>query len=141
MKRFLSLLIIGICMQFEANAQADSLPQTDPIIVQIQALDFSQFVGKPVDTLLAHLPSGYTDVKILPSFVLKRAAFLLVSYAPGTGVFIAVRNFTHMNPEFSSTGSPSQNWSVTLFKKETISFTVAFNGMCINGCENASKIN
>jgi hypothetical protein len=141
MKRVFLFLIIGIFFGQRAKAQTDSLPANDPIISQIQALDFSQFVGQPVDTLLSHLPSGYTEIKILPSLVLKKAAFLQIKYAPGTAVIICVRNFNYMNPEFASTGTIDQNWSVRVFKKEVLSFAVAFNGMCFKGCENKDKIN
>ncbi len=139
MKKIILLLIIilSVC---KSRAQ-DTLSPTDPKIIQIQSLDLSQFTGKPVDSLLAQLPTGYTSITIGPSIRLKRAAFLIVEYAPGTAVYLAVRTFNFMNPEFSPTGNPTQNWDISLFKKETLSFAVAFNRDCINGCDNQSKLN
>jgi hypothetical protein len=121
--------------------QIDTLPDTDPVITQIQSLDFSHFAGKPVDSLLAYLPKGYIEMRIQPSIVLKRAAYLVIKYTPDTYVYIAVRSFSFMNPEFSTTGSPTQNWDINLFKKEVLSFAIAFNGSCFNGCQNEGKIN
>lgn len=142
MKHIVFFLFISVLVNKSAKAgQIDTLPNTDPVIIKIQSLDFSHFVGKPVDSLLAYLPAGYIDMRIQPSIVLKRAAYLVVKYTRDTYVYITVRSFSFMNPEFSATGSPTQNWDTNLFRKEAISFAIAFNGACFHGCQNEGKIN
>ena len=139
MKR-LTIILIAIIFFYSRSEAQDSLATNDPIVLQIQSLNLSQFVGQPVDTLLAHLPSGYT-LQMQVSIVAKKAGYLVVNYAPYTYVYIAVRNFNYMNPELSPTGNPTQNWNITHFKKEAISFATAFNGSCINGCQHQQKFN
>lgn len=138
--KYIFILVFTTFIITNAKAQRDSLLTSDPIIVTIQGMDFSQFVGLPVDSLLSHLPSGYT-LQIRPSIVLKRAAYLVVKYAPSTSVYISVRNFQYMNPAFENTSTPTAHWDINLFKQEATSFVVAFNGLCFNGCENKFRIN
>jgi hypothetical protein len=140
MKKLVLLLLVILSIQHKSNAQ-DSLAANDPIVLQIQGLNFSQFIEQPVDTLLAHLPSGYTSVTIQGSVVAKKASYLVVKYAPYTYVCIQVRTFNYMNPNLSQTGDPYQNWNVNLFKKESIAYVVAFNGQCIKGCQDIFRFN
>lgn len=140
MKKYLFLCFIIICLGWKAGAQG-SLPVNSPVVVQLQSFNLGQFVGHPVDSLLTLLPAGQTQTDIVGSIVEKKAAYLIVRYAPRTSILIAVDTFTHMNPEYSTTGNPMQNWNLNQFKLEKISFAVVFNGGCINGCENELKIN
>jgi hypothetical protein len=139
MKKLTLIISTLIFLQLSSKAQ-DSLAANDPLVLQIQNLNLNGFTGKPVDSLLSYLPAGYT-LAIQGSVVLKKAGYLLVEYAPYTYIYIAVRTFTHMNPNLSPTGNPTQNWDINLFRKEVLSFAVAFNGSCINGCEHLFKIN
>jgi hypothetical protein len=134
------LLLIIFFIRREVHGQ-DSLAANDPIILQIQNLNFSQYQGQPVDSLLAHLPCGYTSMTIQGSVITKKAAYLVVKYAPYTYVSIQVRTFNYMNPELVQTSTPRQNWDINLFKKEAIAYVIAFNGQCINGCQDVFRFN
>lgn len=117
-----------------------STDQTDTVITQLTNLNFAQFNGQPVDSLLAHLPGGYTTMKIGGWRSQRLAEVLYILYPNNVSVGIHVRNFQFMNPHLVNTPNPTENWNITLFKKETITFTIAFNGPnCINGCENVNK--
>jgi hypothetical protein len=113
---------------------------TDTLITQLSYLNLSQYNGQPVDTLLAHLPSGVTTMKITGWRSIRVAEILHVVYPNRVVVEIHVRNFQHMNPNWVNASNPTQNWSIPLFKKEAIAYTVIFNGpVCINGCQNENK--
>lgn len=119
----------------------DSLPHSHPLIVQLKAIDLQRYQGLPVDSLVSALPAGMTSTVIRASIVLKRAHYLVISYGNDVTVFIFVAKFRFMDPEFSPTGNPGQNWNIDLFKKETLTYAVFFNFSCINGCENERRIN
>lgn len=139
--KFIPILIsFFILISVEVKAQNDTLSASDPIIRVIQGMDFTQYPGQPVDSFLTLLPTGYT-LQIRGSITGKRAAYLVVKYAPSTAVYITVKNFTHMNPEFLNNNNPTAHWDINLFKQEIIAFIVAVNGSCFNGCGDLLKIN
>lgn len=114
--------------------------QPDTIIPQLQNINLSQFDGQPVDSLLAHLPSGVINMRIGTWRSQKLAEVLYVSYPNNVFVEIHVRNFQHMNPKLVNTGNPTQNWDINLFKQELITYSIAFNHrQCINGCQHINK--
>ena len=112
----------------------------DTIILQLATLNLTQFQGQPVDTLLSHLPSGYTSMKIGGWRSQRLAEVLYVIYPNKVYVAIHVRNFQYMNPQLANTSTPEQNWDISQFRREAITFTIIFNdSVCINGCENRYK--
>lgn len=141
MRTILAILVSFISVCSFANGKIDTLPSSNSLIIQLKALDLSAYQGQPVDSVVSHLPTGYLSMEIKPSILHKKAAFLIVDYGYDVAVVIGVRSFSYMNPELLSSGNPTQNWSITLFKKESVSFTVILNGNCINGCQDLGKFN
>jgi hypothetical protein len=122
-----------------ASINVRTLP-TDTIITQLLVLNLAQYQGKPVDSLIAHLPQGYITMKIGGWHSQRLAEVLYVIYPKKVSLDIHVRNFQYMNPHLVNTSNPTQNWDVTLFRKETIYYAIAFNAStCFNGCENEYK--
>jgi hypothetical protein len=112
----------------------------DTLLIQLAALNLSQFQGQPVESLIAHLPSGYLTMKIGGWRSQRQAEVLYVIYPNKVSVGIHVRNFQFMNPRLENTSNPKQNWDINLFRQEAITFTIIFNkNICINGCENKNK--
>ena len=143
-KRYITL-VIAFFLIFKTNASGlkenmrENQP-TDSIKNQLSAINLSQYNGLPVDSLIAHLPSGYTELKITGWRSIRIAEILYVIYPNNIEVAIHVRNFQYMNPRLANTSTPKQNWIVPLFRKEPIAFTVMFDGTnCFNGCENKYK--
>lgn len=115
-------------------------PPTDTLLIQLASLNLSQFQGQPVDSLIAHLPSGYLSMKIGGWRSQKLAEVLYIIYPNKVSVGIHVRNFQFMNPHLENSSNPKQNWDITLFRQEAITFTIIYNkNICINGCENKNK--
>jgi len=114
---------------------------TDSILIaQLTSLNLASYQNKPVDSLLAHLPAGYTTMKIGGWRSQRLAEVLYVIYPGKVSVGIHVRNFQFMNPKLANTSNPTQNWDINLFRKESITFTIIFkDSLCINGCENRNK--
>lgn len=112
----------------------------DSLTNQLSAIKLLQYNGKPVDSLLAHLPAGYTSMRISGWRSQRLAEVLYILYPNNISVGIHVRYFQFMNPHLANTANPTENWSISLFKKETIYFSIIFKDPdCINGCENEKK--
>lgn len=111
---------------------------TDSVLIaQLASLNLASYQNKPVDTLLVHLPAGYTTMKIGGWRSQRLAEVLYIIYPGKISVGIHVRNFQFMNPHLVNTSNPTQNWDINLFKKESIAFAIIYNdSFCINGCEN-----
>lgn len=142
MKRIMILILVFFIISGEVRAQ-DTLAASSPVFQQLAALNLNSFVGQPLDSLYAHLPSGVTGMKIGASMVRKRASYLIVQYAPKTSICMVVQNFTVMNPSFASPPSDyNANWSISQMLQETLSFAIIFNGnTCINGCSRQLSLN
>ena len=75
-------------------------------------------------------------MKIMGWHNLRRPDVLYVSYPDSVFLAVFVNKFRYMDPNGSGNNPPNLNWDINLFKKEDISYIVAFNGtQCINGCE------
>jgi hypothetical protein len=128
----------GIQKNIKINLYGSIISQSPPdTIIQILTnMNLDYYHGKPVDTLLAHLPVGIIDMKIRGWHNLRRADVLYVSYPNNVFLAIFVNKFKFMNPNGAGNNPPSLNWDLVLFKKEDISYIIAFNGtQCLNGCQ------
>jgi hypothetical protein len=149
MKKLCNYIAVGFVYSlcFKASAFAMGKPHAmviqfpvDTLLTTLQSLSLSQYSGKPADSILAHLPPGIIDMKITGWRSIRRAEILHVVYPNKVVVEIHVKEFQYMNPEWVNTPTPTENWSVPLFRKETVAHVVIFNGSaCINGCENKYK--
>ncbi len=147
-KYFLFTLLIITLSTFNAQAKVvkKQLPErittnlcpTDSVLIAaLSSINLVSYQGKPVDSLLAHIPSGYIAMQIGGWRSQRLAETLYITY-PGKIYFeIHVRDFQFMNPHLVNTSNPTQNWDISLFRKEKITYSIIFNGpACINGCEN-----
>jgi hypothetical protein len=93
-------------------------PPTDTIRQILTVLDVDQLVGKPIDSLIAHLPSTFQSRRFtlnLPkSHRVKHVRSLVYSYKNGDKVEIFVKRYQFMNPI-----DPNEVWDFNLFRKET----------------------
>jgi len=117
---------------FQASVRCDST-----VLSRILALPLQYYIGKPVDSLFAALPTNYTDRNFIP---------VGVGYARGVTqgygteecnscfVQIFIDSFHFMTfPNRTVT----TNWNMNLARKETISFIKVWeNNICRFGCNN-----
>jgi hypothetical protein len=145
--KFVLLVITLLCstIAFAKNNEINFLTSTGPAdttkLNQILSLQLQSYVGKPVDSLLNVLPSGYTDRNFMTVKV-GRAKGLWQSYFTSDenscSVEIYIDTFQFLQfPNYSSTTT----WNMTLAKKETISFIKVHKKnemVCVYGCNNSS---
>jgi hypothetical protein len=143
---FLCIILFGINFYSKASTEKKYLAivchiqPPDTLIGTLISLNLSQYNGRPVDTLLAHLPSGIVDMKITGWRSIRLAEVLHIIYPNKVVVEIHVKQFEHMNPHWVNTSNPTQNWSIALFRKEKIAHCIVFNNSaCIYGCESEYK--
>ncbi len=97
-------------------------PPIDTIRQILTALDVDQLVGKPIDSLIAHLPSTFKSrlftLNVPKSHTVKHVRSLVYRYKNGDRVEIFVKRYQFMNPI-----DPNENWDFNLFRKE-IAFVI-----------------
>jgi hypothetical protein len=102
-------------------------------LAHILSLPLINYIGKPVDSLLSQLPSGFTDRLFQP--IRNRAKGIFQSYGSSGSnsviVEIYIDNWQHVN--FSAGGITK--WSMNDAKLETIAFIRVVNdNNCVYGC-------
>lgn len=122
-KVFFQLLVLFGTLNIEKAAA-----QNDPNLQAILALDETQFIGNPLDSIINHLPAGYTDMKVRG--IRNTARKLVVLYPNSTWIELEVRNFQYMNPI-----DRNRVWDVMLMRKEELFKTAIYKGTaCYEGC-------
>ncbi len=124
MKKYLILLII-LTSLFGKQATGQA---SDSTVNALLAINESQFVNKPLDSIIAALPPGYIQMKIVG--IRKTARHLRVMYPNRVWIDLHVRQFNYMNPV-----DASEIWNVTLMRKENLNHRVIYKGVkCYAGC-------
>lgn len=114
----------------------DSLPDNDPLILQLKAIDLLPYADHPADSFIAHLPPGIISYRIGSSSLTKSANVLFVNYDHSVFAMIFIKSWSYMDPRLVNTATPEQNWDVSLCRREKIAYIILYNGSeCINGCE------
>lgn len=100
------------------------------ILDSILAIDLSYYIGKPVDSLLIHLPQTAHVMRIASADNPNLANRLIIIYQNWYWIQLVVDNFSFMN-QFDD----QHLWNINLFKKETISWIFVDQGNnCVYGC-------
>lgn len=112
----ISLIVSG---QIRNCTEFRDPPPIDTIRLALKSIRVSEYVDKPIDSLLNRLPRGFTIHKFIP--LVKRinkpyykTNELYIRYANGDYVSIQVKTFRFMNPI-----DPNKVWDITLFGKES----------------------
>jgi hypothetical protein len=115
MKKLIIILAILI-YSFKSEAQPS-------LLSQLQNFPLANYLNKPIDTLLANLPSGYdTAFFITSSGHIQRGASLQVNYMPNFNFWICI-DIT--SPQFitekrETAIPPEIAWPIQLLRKEKI---------------------
>lgn len=143
MKKILIILFVCISMNALANSGKPviilrSLPPDTTVLPQILSLPLNSYIGKPVDSLFAVLPTGYTDRQFIPTGIgYCRGVFQSYGDLDSNTVSVAIfiDNFQYMTfPNRTKTST----WNMNLAKQETISYirVIKNNRVCLFGCNN-----
>ncbi|MBS1760480.1 MAG: hypothetical protein JST23_10190 [Bacteroidetes bacterium] len=101
----------------------------DSIVNHLLAINENSYIGLPLDSIIAHLPSGYTEMKILD--LRNTARSLCIKYPNKVWIELHVRQFIHINP-FSA----NKFWDLNAFKLEKLYKTTIYkNNNCYRNCD------
>jgi hypothetical protein len=127
---FLILLFVLVLVQFlSANESVEGVSNykcynkiylIDTVREILNGLNIDDYVDKPADSIIAHLPTNYTRrffTYVIP--ISNRVKYyvrsLVFKYRNGDKVEIIVNTHNYVNPI-----DPNKNWDLTLYKKENV---------------------
>jgi len=140
MKKFINILFFLLLFFYKSSLcqptycsyiKECNITPPDSLTTYLTFLDLNAFVGTPVDSFIAKLPTNYSRMKLFGGDFPKIATRLIISYLPkNISISIYVHDFKYMNPR-----SETMTWDAALFRKENIDHIEIFKGSdCINGC-------
>jgi hypothetical protein len=120
-------LVLGMVLFTFLTGKAEA--QTpDSILLQLQAVDESQFIGKPLDSIISILPAGH--IKMVVRGIRTTARKITILYPNRVWIELHVREFTNMNPDDSN-----RVWNLSLMRQEKLYRTVIYkNTTCYSNC-------
>lgn len=122
MKKILITLLITLGFSLAKAQTSDSTAN------KLIGINETLWVGKPLDSLINALPSGYTSMKVFG--IRNTARFLGIRYPNRIFIELNVREFHFMEPN-----DPNWIWNVNLMRKEKLhSITVYYGTRCYKGC-------
>ena len=125
MKKFLVVFIVfSLFHSTQASAQ-------DSTLTNLLLIDENTFLGKPLDSVINHLPPGYIRIKIFSGGHQYTARKLKILYPNRVWIDLHVREFNHMNPI-----DTNRIWSIPLMRQEKLFKTAIYKGtVCYRGCD------
>lgn len=121
------LLIITVAF----ISKQSSSQTTDSTVNALLAIDESQFINKPLDSIIAVLPSGYIQIRIFSGGHLYTARKIGVLYPNRVWIDLHVREFTNMNPV-----DTNRIWDITLMRREKLYRTAIYkHNTCYRNCD------
>lgn len=109
------LFIALLVMAFRTYSQ-------NPIYTQLSQINLSNYVSKPVDSIIALLPSGYSSSGFVGNLTSNKVRFYFVRYSEGTVLYIYVKNYQYMNPI-----DPNRIWNFEQYRHEPIWYLWLWN--------------
>lgn len=122
-KSILTFFVLFFIRSNSASAQTlDSILRHFPI---------SNYLNKPIDTLIAHLPPGYDTTFVIGSNGnINRGASLQINYPPNNAywvhIFITDAQFITLNKPITT--RPEVAWPLNLLRKEKIGSITIYTG-------------
>ena len=133
---FLSNSTFGNCLKYNDDKIPSSMDTT--VLQSILSINLNYYIGKPVDSLLSVLPTGFSDRGFMPvgaGYAKGVYQSYSTSYSNNCFVEIYIDNFQFLPiPNLT----PTTTWNMNLAKKETVAFikVIKNNNICVYGCNN-----
>jgi hypothetical protein len=142
MKNFLFALFIIMSTDILATNSLEKkvnlLPTDTTVLPTIISINLNSYIGKPVDSLLAVLPSGYSNrgfMSVGAGYAkgLYQSYFSNISNNCAVEIYIDLFQFLPV-PNLT----PKSNWNMNLAKQETVAYikVIKNNNVCVYGCNN-----
>ncbi|MBL7729614.1 MAG: hypothetical protein JNM88_00435 [Chitinophagaceae bacterium] len=120
-------LLIILFLWFTTNQQSFS-QTTDSTLSALLAIDETQYINKPLDSIIAVLPAGYVEMRVFG--IRTTARFLGIKYPNKIWINLNVREFLTMNPD-----DTNKVWNVNQMRTEKLhSVSIHKGSACYSGC-------
>ncbi|MBK8712850.1 MAG: hypothetical protein IPL97_13445 [Niastella sp.] len=125
MKKLSSILVVLFALAFNESRAQSSLDS------QLRNFPIADYLNKPIDTLIAHLPAGYdTSFDIGSSGNINRGASLQINYPPNNqfwiDIFITDAQYITINKSLNT--RPEDAWPLALLRKEKVGSITIYTG-------------
>ena len=125
MKKHLYIIVLTISF-----AKISSGQTSDSILNQLLNINTAYYLNKPLDSIIAILPSGYIEMKVFG--IRNTARKLNILYPNRVWIELHVRQFSYMSPV-----DHNRVWNTTLMRKENLDKIAIYKGVnCYAGCPN-----
>ena len=125
MRKFLIISIVFSLFYSKKVAAQDST------LTSLLLINENAFIGKPLDSIINHLPPGYIRIKIFSGGHQYTARMLNILYPNDVWIDLHVREYNHMNPI-----DTNRLWNVPLMRQEKLFRTAIYKGtVCYTGCD------
>lgn len=124
MRKFIKLTILFILLLISiidnANAQR-SLEKS------LSTFDLNSWLGKPMDSLIAVLPAGYTEMIVTSGGNIFQAGGVIIVYSKKISVDISIASFDFVTRNNVNRTAPAIAWPLELMRKETVGRIIIYN--------------
>lgn len=126
MTKYIIAIIIIFSFQFKGFSQT-----SDSTVNALLAMNETDYINKPLDSIIAHLPPGYIRIKVHASTHYYTVRCLNILYPNEVWIDLHVREFTHINPR-----NDNRDWNISLLRKEKLYKTVIYKHIvCYRNCD------
>jgi hypothetical protein len=130
MKKIIIISILTTMISLTSIAQSS-------IQSQLSNLDLSLSYNKPIDSLIARIPAGYSQLIVRGGSNMFLAGGLIVSYPDDINIDITAHNFQFVTLKNINFLPSALAWPVNLMRKEKIKSIIIYkNWNIINSLEN-----
>jgi hypothetical protein len=124
MKKYIAIAIIAAL--FTGNKVSSQT--NDSTLNRLLNIDSALFVSKPLDSIIAILPSGYIQMRVVG--IRNTARNLRIMYSNRVWIDLHIRQFNYMDPV-----DVNRAWNVPLMRKEILYKISVYKGVhCYTGC-------
>ena len=109
-----NLLIVALSFVFLNNSKAQTIQS------QLTSLDLPALINKPIDSLIAVIPTGYTEIIVTSGCNVFLAGGVVISYPNNFCIDIAAKDFQFVTQHNVNHLQPSVAWPVALMRQEKI---------------------
>lgn len=110
-KLTIGILLIGIMNTTKAQSS---------IQTQLTSLNLTSLLNKPIDSLIAIIPAGYTEITVTSGCNVFLAGGVIISYPNNFSIDISAKDFQFVTRSNINRLQPALAWPVNLMRKEKI---------------------
>lgn len=122
--KYVIALLLLFVVSFEVSAQTT-------LESQLTNLNLASFINKPIDSLLAKIPVGYSQMIVTSGCNVFLAGGIAIGYPSEYDIDIRAYDFQHVTRRNISRVPSAQAWPIHLMRKEKIASIVIYKNWTV----------